>query len=94
VDDSIQVRATNRSGALIKTVGRTKALCATISATALQKVLVPTPMATPLVVGIGIDQIAIVANGVAVVDAVAADAVVVAEAKAEIARVHPRAEHP
>jgi hypothetical protein len=92
VDDSNRGRATKRAGALIKTVGRTKALCATISGTALQRVLVPTLMATPPVVGI--DQIAIVENVVAAVDAVAAGAVVAAEAKAEIARVHPKAEHP
>jgi hypothetical protein len=35
VDASIRVRATNRPRAPIKRVGRTKALCATILATAL-----------------------------------------------------------
>jgi hypothetical protein len=35
VDGSMRVCATNRSGALIRTVGRTKVLCATTSATAL-----------------------------------------------------------
>jgi len=86
VDDSNRGRATNR-GALIQTVGRTKALCETTSATALQRAPVPTPTATPLVVAI--DPIAMVANVVAAEDAVADDAAVAAEA---IARMRRRAE--
>jgi hypothetical protein len=62
-----------------------------ISATALQKALVPRLTATALVAAT--DQSA-VANAVAAEDAVAADAVVAAEAKAGIVRVHRRAEHP
>lgn len=89
VDGSMRV-AMNRS---VKTVGRTKALCATTSAIALQRALVPTPTATALVVVI--DQIAAVANAVAAEDVVEADAAVVAAgAKAGIVRDQRRAEHP
>ncbi|MDB6088261.1 MAG: hypothetical protein JWN85_1045 [Gammaproteobacteria bacterium] len=90
-DGLIRARAPNRSGALIKTIGRTKALYATISATALPTALVPTSTAMrPVVVSA---QIAMVANVVAAEDADAADAAVAAEAKAGIATVHRRAEH-
>jgi hypothetical protein len=91
LDGLIRARAPNRSGALIKTIGRTKGLYATISVTALPTALVPTPTAMRLVVVSA--QIAMVVNAVAAEDADAADAAVVAEAKAGIATVHRRAEH-
>jgi hypothetical protein len=92
VDGSIRVRAANRPDAPIKTVGRTKALCATISATALQRAPVPRLTVTALVAAVT-DQSA-AANAVAAEDAVAADAVVAVEAKAVTGTVHRRAEHP
>jgi hypothetical protein len=91
VDGSIRVRAANRPDAPIKTIGRTKALCATISATALQKEPVPRLTVTALVAVT--DQSAVVANAVAAEDAVAADAVAAVEAKAVTGTVHRRAEH-
>jgi hypothetical protein len=74
-------------------LGRTKALCATISATALQKALVPRLTVTALV-AVTDRSAVVVANAAAVEDAVAADAVAAVEAKAVTARVHRRAEHP